>query len=107
MADHGATSVARQPAGDLFGGMSHRKAFPHDLPQVRLAYQLETAVPAPPPCRQVMRPRRGIATIPGLRPLAIAPPLATDRRMIPPDYRSDPAIRHPGGMQPRNLDPLV
>jgi hypothetical protein len=51
MADDDATMFQRQSASDLFWGMSHRKAFAHAGSQVRLARQLEAAIPTSPTLR--------------------------------------------------------
>src|SRR6266566_2967462 len=72
MTDDDATMLKRQPAGDLFWGMSHRKAFPHAVAQVRLARQLEAAIPPPSALRQLMRPDRFVASRPDFGGLRIA-----------------------------------
>src|SRR5690606_17194788 len=64
MADDDATMVERQPASDLFRRLSHRKALTDQFPQARLARQLEPAVPASSPLRQLLRPNRVIAATP-------------------------------------------
>jgi len=58
MADDDATMFQRQPASDLLWGMSHRKAFAHAVPQVRLACQFEAAIPLPPALGQLLSPDR-------------------------------------------------
>src|SRR3546814_13339021 len=91
MADAGATLFARQSAGDLLGRPSHRKAGLHQIAQVRLAFQLETTIPSPPPLGQILRPHRFVTARPGLGPDAVAPQLTTDRRWRPAQtarYRS-------------------
>src|SRR3546814_8567804 len=89
MADAGATLFARQSAGDLLGRPSHRKAGLHQIAQVRLAFQLETTIPSPPPLGQILRPHRFVTARPGLGPDAVAPQLTTDRRWRPAQTRSE------------------
>jgi hypothetical protein len=73
MADDDATLFQRQSASDLLWGMSHRKAFAHAVSQVRLARQLETAVPPAPALGQALSPDRLIATRPDLGRSGVAP----------------------------------
>ncbi len=61
MADDDATMFQRQPASDLLWGMSHRKAFAHAVSQVRLARQLEAAIPPSPTLGQLLSPDRLVA----------------------------------------------
>src|SRR3546814_12189433 len=106
MADAGATLFARQSAGDLLGRPSHRKAGLHQIAQVRLAFQLETTIPSPPPLGQILRPHRFVTARPGLGPDAVAPQLTTDRRWRPaPTARYRPS-RYTACMQAGYPDPL-
>ena len=66
MADDDATMFQRQSTGDLLRGMSHRKAFAHAVPQVRLARQLEAAILPSPTLGQLLRPDRLVAARPDL-----------------------------------------
>src|SRR3981081_615642 len=75
--------LARQSASDLLRGMSHRKAFAHAVPQVRLARQLEAAIPPSPALGQLLRPDRLVATRPDLGRPGGAPKFTTDRRRRP------------------------
>lgn len=79
MADDGVTLFARQSASDLLWRMSHRKAFPDVVLQVRLARQLEAAIPAPPSLGQLLSPDRLIAPLPDLGRPGVTPQLPTDR----------------------------
>src|SRR5674476_1576266 len=83
MADDDATMLQRQSASNLLWGMSHRKAFAHAVPQVRLARQLEAAIPPPPALGQLLSPDRLIAARPDLGGLRVAPQLPTNRRPRP------------------------
>src|ERR1700680_1406662 len=56
-----------QPASALLWGMSNRKAFAHPGPQVRLARQLEAAIPLPPALGQLLSPDRLVTARPNLR----------------------------------------
>ena len=58
MADDDTTMFQRQSASDLLWGMSHRKAIAHAVPQVRLARQLEAAIPPSPALGQLLSPDR-------------------------------------------------
>lgn len=51
----------RQSASDLLWGVSHRKAFAHAVPQVRLARQLEAAILPAPALGQLLSPDRLVA----------------------------------------------
>src|ERR1043166_5060835 len=82
MADDDATMFQRQSACDLLWGMSHRKAFAHVVPQVRLACQLEAAIPPPPALGQLMSTDRLVATRPGPGRLGGRPHFPTDRRDV-------------------------
>jgi len=75
MADDDATMFQRQPASDLLWGMSHRKAFAHAVSQVRLARQLEAAIPPSPTLGQLLSPDRLVAPGPDLGRPGIAPQL--------------------------------
>ena len=79
MADDDATMFQRQPASDLLWGMSHRKAFAHAVPQVRLARQLEATIPPSPALGQLLRPDGLVAARPDLGRPGVAPQLPTDR----------------------------
>ena len=67
--------LARQSASDLLGGMSHRKAFAHAVPQVRLARQLEATILPSPTLGQLLRPDRLVAAIQTLVLPGVAPQL--------------------------------
>jgi len=107
MADDDATMFQRQSASDLLWGMSHRKAFAHAVPQVRLARQLEAAVPPPPALGQLMSPDRLVATRPGPGRLGVAPQFPTDRRYVPSKATRDCLHRFTGHTQSINLNPLI
>jgi len=79
MADHAMTMIKRQSAGDLLGRASHRKAVLHEPAQVRLAHQLEAAIPSPPPFSQLLGADRVIAASPDLGRLAVAGQFPADR----------------------------
>src|SRR5258708_29023144 len=87
MADDDATMFQRQSASDLFWGMSHRKVIAHAVPQVRLARQLEAAIPPAPPLGQSLSPDRLVTPRPDLRGPGIAPPFPIDRRPRPVERR--------------------
>ena len=61
MADDDATMFQRQSTSDLLRRMSHRKAFAHAVPQVRLARQLEAAILPSPAFGQLLGPDRLVA----------------------------------------------
>src|ERR1700737_4727940 len=107
MADDDTTMLARQPASDLLRGMSHRKAFAHAVPQVRLARQLETAIPPPPALGQLLGPDRLVAAGPDLGRLRVAPQLPTDRRRRPIKRRCNLALRSTACMQAVDLNSLL
>ena len=98
---------ARQPARDLLRGPSHRKAVPHKAAQVRLAFQLETAVPPPSALCKMLSADRLVPSRPGLGPHAVAPQFAADRGRRPPQMHRYRSLRFTGCMQPVNLDPLL
>ena len=79
MADDDATMFQRQSTGDLLWGMSHRKAFAHAVPQVRLARQLEAAILPAPTLGQLLRPDRLVAPRPDLGGPGVALEFPTDR----------------------------
>lgn len=97
---------ARQSACDLLGGPSHRKAVPHKAAQVRLAFQLEAAIPSAPAFGKLLGADRLIATGPDLGSHAVAPQFATDRSWRPPEMRRYGSLRF-ACMQAVNLDPLL
>src|SRR6202166_3655984 len=99
MANDDATMFQRQSASDLLWGMSHRKAFAHAVAQVRLARQLETAIPPPPALGQLMSPDRLVATRPGSRRLGVAPQFPTDRRPRPAQRSCNIFLRSTACMQ--------
>ena len=80
VADDRATLFARQPASDLLGRQSHRKALPDVGRKVRLARQLEAGIPSSSSGRQTVRPLAIIGAGPLLGWLGVAPELAADRR---------------------------
>src|ERR1700688_2576207 len=83
MADDDTTMLARQSASDLLWGMSHRKAIAHAIPQVRLARQLEAAIPPAPALGQSLSPDRLVTPRPNLGRRGLAPQSPTDRRRRP------------------------
>src|ERR1035437_1695982 len=107
MADGDATMVQRQAASNLLWGMSHRKAFAHAVPQVRLARQLEAAIPPPPALGQLLSPDRLIAARPDLGGLRVAPQLPTNRRPRPIKRRCNLFLRSTACMQAVDLNPLL
>src|SRR5258705_1338945 len=96
----------RQSASDLLWGMSHRKAFAHAVPQVRLARQLEAAIPPAPALGQLLSPDRLVAPIPNLRGPGVAPQLPTDRRPPPVKRRSNFVLGSTACMQWVGPNPL-
>src|SRR5215218_3451744 len=106
MADDDATMFERQSASDLLWGMSHRKAIAHVVSQVRLACQLEAAIPPPPALGQLMSPDRLVAARPGPGRLGVAPQFPTDRRYVPLEGARDRLHRFTGHTQSINLNPL-
>src|ERR1700716_1215790 len=99
--------LARQSASDLLRGMSHRKAFAHAVSQVRLARQLEAAIPPAPAVGQLLRPDRLVATRPDLGRPGVAPKFTTDHRQRPVKRRPNFVLRFTARMQAVNLNPLL
>src|SRR5579859_2409226 len=99
--------LARQSAGDLFWGMSHRKAFAHAVSQVRLARQLEAAIPSAPPFGQLLSPDRLIAFSPNLGRLRITIQFPTDCRRRSTERRRNFVLRFTARMQTVDLNPLL
>src|SRR5882757_424205 len=106
MADHDATMLQRQSASDLLWGMSHRKAFAHAVPQVRLARQLEAAIPTSPTLGQLLSPDRLVASRPNLRGPGVALQLPTDRRRRSIERRCNIVLRSTACMQAVDLNAL-
>src|SRR5512140_2514470 len=106
MADDDATMFQRQSASDLLWGMSHRKAFAHAFPQVRLACQLEAAIPLSPAFGQSLSPDRLIASPPELGRPRITPQFPADRRRRPIERRRNLVLRFTACMQAVNLNAL-
>jgi len=107
VADDDATMLARQSASDLLRGMSHRKAFAHAVSQVRLARQLEAAIPPSPALGQLLSPDRLVAPCPNFRGPGVAPQLPTDRRRRPVKRRSNFVLRSTACMQAVDLNALL
>src|SRR6266851_2376485 len=107
MADDDATMFQRQSASDLLWGMSHRKAFAHVVAQVRLARQLEAAIPLPPALGQLMSPDRLVATRPGPGRPGVAPQFPTDRRGVPVKRSCNIFLRSTASMQAIDLNALL
>ena len=107
MADDDATMFERQSAGDLLWGMSHRKAFTHAVPQVRLARQLEAAIPPAPALGQLLGPHRLVTPRPDLGGPGVAPQFPTDRRRRPVERRSNFVLRSTACMQAVDLNALI
>jgi hypothetical protein len=107
MADDDATMLQRQSACDLLWGMSHRKAFAHVVPQVRLACKLEAAIPSPPALGQLMSPDRLVATRPGRGRPGVAPQFPTDCRYVPFKGARNRLHGFTGHTQSINLNPLI
>src|SRR5258708_32235043 len=103
MADDDATMFQRQSASDLFWGMSHRKVIAHAVPQVRLARQLEAAIPPSPALGQSLSPDRLVTPRPDLGRPGVAPQLPTDRRRRPVERRRNFVLRPPPCMQAVDL----
>src|ERR1035437_8640619 len=99
MADDDATMLQRQSASNLLWGMSHRKAFAHAVPQVRLARPLEAALPPPPALGQLLSPDRLIAARPALGGRRGAPQRPTKRRPRPIKRRGKGGWRSTAGRQ--------
>jgi len=106
MADDDATMFQRQSASDLLWGMSHRKAFAHAVPQVRLARQLEAAIPPAPALGQLLGPDRLVAPHPDLGRPGVAPQFPTDRRRRPLKRRSNFVLRSTACVQAVDLNAL-
>src|SRR3546814_20374660 len=106
MADAGATLFARQSAGDLLGRPSHRKAGLHQIAQVRLAFQLETTIPSPPPLGPLLRPHRFVTARPGRGPDAFAPQHTTPRRWRPPQTVRYRLSQLTASLSPASSSPL-
>src|SRR5580698_10316108 len=106
MADDDATMFQRQPASDLLWGMSHRKAFAHALPQVRLARQLEAAILPAPPLSQLLRPDRLVASRPDLGRPGVAPQFPANRRRRPVKRRCNFVLRSTACKQAVDLNAL-
>src|SRR5215212_9892596 len=99
MADDDATMFQRQSASDLLWGMSHRKAFAHAVAQVRLARQLEAAIPPPSALGQLMSSDRIVATRPGPGRLGVALQFPADRRPRPVKRKCNIFLRSTACMQ--------
>ena len=106
MADDGVTVFERQPASDLLGRVSHRKAVSHQILQVRLARQLEATIPAPSALSQFLGSHRRISAWPHFGGQAVTVDLPADRRHMPFEAAGDHLHRFTGCMQTINLDPL-
>ena len=107
MTDDNATMLQRQSASDLFWGMSHRKAFPHAVSQVRLACQLEATIPPSSALGQLLRPNRVVATRPDLGRPGVASKLTTDRRRRPVKRGRNFILRFTVCVQAVNLNALL
>jgi hypothetical protein len=107
MADDDVTMFERQSASDLLWGMSHRKAFANAVPQVRLARQLEAAIPPTPAVGQILSPDRVVTACPNLCGPGVAPQLPTDRRRRPVKRRSNFFLRSTACMQAVDLNALL
>ena len=107
MADDDATMFQRQSASDLLWGMSHRKAFAHAVPQVRLARQLEAAILPPPTLGQLLRPDRLVAPAQTLVGRELRSKFPTDRRRRPVKRRRNLILRSTACMQAVDLNALL
>src|SRR5512143_1766720 len=107
MADDDATMFQRQSASDLLRGMSHRKAIAHAVSQVRLARQLEAAIPPAPALSQSLSPDRLVATRPDLGRPGVAPKFTTDRRRRPVERRCNFDLRSTACVQAVDLNALL
>ena len=95
--------LARQPAGDLLGRPSHRKAVADESAQRRLARQLVTTATPPPPLGELDRPIGAVAAgRPMPRGQAVAPEFAADRAWSAHQGGGDLSERLAGCMQPAN-----
>src|SRR5438034_9907112 len=83
-----------------------RKAFAHAVSQVRLARQLEAAIPPSPTLGQLLSPDRLVAPGPDLGRPGIAPQLPADRRWRPVEHRRNFVLRFTACMQAVNLNAL-
>src|ERR1017187_7916355 len=106
MADDDATMFQRQSASNLLWGMSHRKAFAHAVPQVRLARQLEAAILLAPALGQLLGPDRIVAPLPDLGGSGVALQFPTDRGRRPVKRRSNLVLRCTACMQAVHLNAL-
>jgi len=106
MADDDVTMFQRQPASDLLWGMSHRKAFAHAVPQVRLARQLEADIPPASALGQLLSPNRRVASRPDLGRPGVAPQFPTDRRRRSVKRRCNMVLRSTACMQAVDLNAL-
>ena len=106
MADDHATMPARQPACDLLGRMSRRKAFSHAVPQAWLARKLEPTVPSPPPLSQLLRSDSIIASRPNLRRFGVAVEFPIYRRPRPAECNRNLVLRYTACMQAVYLNAL-
>src|SRR5260370_27622273 len=106
MADDDTTMFQRQSASDLLWGMSHRKAIAHAVPQVRLARQLEAAIPSSPAFGQLLSPDRLVAAPPDLGRPGVALQFPTNRRPRPVHRRPNFLFRFTACMQAGNLNAL-
>jgi hypothetical protein len=106
MADDDATMFQRQSASDLLWGMSHRKAIAHAVPQVRLARQLEAAIPPAPALGQSLSADRLVTPGPDLGGPGSAPQFPTDRRRRPVERRCNFVLRSTACMQAVDLNAL-
>jgi hypothetical protein len=97
----------RQSASDLFWGMSHRKVIAHAVPQVRLARQLEAAIPPAAARGQLLSAARLVAPSPNRRGPGVAPQLPTDRRRRPVERRCNFVLRSTACMQAVDLNALL
>src|SRR5258707_694088 len=87
--------------------MSHRKAFAHTVPQVRLARQLEAAILPSPTLGQLFSWDRLVAAPPDLGRPGVALQLSTDRRGRPVKRSRNFVLRFTACMQAVNLNALL
>jgi hypothetical protein len=97
----------RQSTSDLLGRMSHRKAFAHAVPQVRLARQLEATIPSAPTFGHLLSPDRLVAALPDFGRPGVTLQLSTDRRRRPVKRRRNFVLRFTACMQAVNLNALL
>src|SRR5260370_3030026 len=107
MADDDPAMCRRQWASDLVWGMSHRKAIAHAVPQVRLARQLEAAIPSSPAFGQLLSPDRLVAAPPDLGRPGVALQFPTNRRRRPVARRRHFILRFTACMQVVNVNSLL